>query len=76
MGMGRQKYSFNTDFLFKFAVRYKPGYRPERSRRTAIGEESPDSTEQCTGEEPAVPKGIRDSATENDYLSNEEKMKT
>ena len=27
--------------------RYKPGYRPD-----FIGEESPDSTEQCTGEEP------------------------
>ncbi len=32
-----------------------------------VGEESPDSKEQCTGEEPGVPMkiGITDSATEN-----------
>jgi len=52
---------------------YKPGYRS-----LALGEreESPDSTEQCTGEEPGPDLSGTDSATENNYLSDGEKMKT
>jgi len=44
---------------------YKPGYRLRRK----LEEESPDSTEQCTGEEPGNARALTDSATENDCLS-------
>lgn len=46
-----------------FAVSYKLGYRFPPRRR----EESPDSKEQCTGEEPGIQgqPWITDSATEN-----------
>lgn len=40
---------------------YKPGYRVPGNRE----EESPDSTGQCTGEEPGLSKMGTDSATEN-----------
>lgn len=63
-----QKYFLNTDphFKSKFAVRCKPCYRFPLRRE----EESPDSTEQCTGEQPGIPIiiGITESATENNCL--------
>jgi len=48
--------------------RYKPGYRSHAclsADRLPVGEESPDSTEQCTGEEPGSATAGTDSATEN-----------
>jgi hypothetical protein len=39
-------------------------------------EESPDSTEQRTGEEPGVSKEATESATENNYHTCVEKVKT
>lgn len=51
-GTGRQKYSSNTDLHFYLCNCYKPGYRFFCKE----GEESPDSAEQCTGEEPAPEK--------------------
>jgi len=42
---------------------YKPGYRFLFTQK----EESPDSTEQCTGEEPGSNLLETDSATENNY---------
>ena len=71
LGTEPQRYFFNIDPILKskFAVRCKPGYRS-----FAIGEreESLDSIEQCTGEEPGILTNaerqveVTDSATEND----------
>jgi len=41
-----------------------------------IGKESPDSTEQCTGEEPAPDLSGRESATENNLPTCRERVKT
>ena len=65
------KYFLNIDphFKSKFAVRCKPCYRFPLWRE----EESPDSTEQCTGEQPGISTNaekyveITESATENNY---------
>ena len=56
---------------FKFLLQARLSF--SRFRRE---EESPDSTEQCTGEEPGPDLSGTDSATENNYLSDGEKMKT
>jgi|KBSSwiS6_1023812.scaffolds.fasta_scaffold13921_2 hypothetical protein len=73
--MALQKYSSSTNLtLFKFAVRFKFKFienmlQTRLSSRLCV-KESPDSTEQCTGEEPGfVPIVIgaeTESATEND----------
>ena len=74
------KYFLNIDTYFKskFAIRCKPCYRFPFRRQ----EESPDSTEQCTGEQPGISTnaekyvGVTESATENNYsASGREKMK-
>jgi hypothetical protein len=50
-----------------FCTNYKPGYRYPTFGRV---EESPDSEEQCTGEEPGPGKTGTDSATENNCLTS------
>ena len=46
---------------FKFLLQARLSFR-------SIGKESPDSTEQCTGEEPGPDLSGTDSATENNCL--------
>jgi hypothetical protein len=61
MVMGLRRFSFNTDNTVYFCNATSQAI----ASALPVEEESPDSTEQCTGEEPGDVKTSTDSATEN-----------